>query len=114
MIDLIRVSSEVEEAQILNALKLRFPATKFIVSEQDHVVGSSLTIGWSDGPTKRRVHDVVQHSNRIQLERELSHGFVKRIEAQLNAFHGPEPWRGNRWSLISQAAEDATIFSTMR
>ncbi len=48
-----------EQAAMIRAqLKARFPATKFSVRMKEFAGGSSIDIGWTDGPSKRLVHEL--------------------------------------------------------
>lgn len=50
-----------ETAKLLRkALKAAFPATRFSVRSHTYAGGASIHVGWTDGPTTKRVDEVAQ------------------------------------------------------
>jgi conjugative element/phage-associated large polyvalent protein len=92
-------------------LKKTFPATKFSVNSKRYAGGSSIRVSWTDGPTKKRVEDVIGHfhgasfdgmidlksyhdsehdgekvhfgNDYLFCDRELSPGFVTRVAEEV-------------------------------
>lgn len=51
--------SVVETAKLMRvALKAAFPATKFSVKSDSYAGGASIRVGWTDGPTVKRVTEI--------------------------------------------------------
>ncbi len=57
-----RYLTTAETAKLLRQeLKRRFPATKFSVRSHVYAGGSSIDVGWTDGPTEQRVKSITAH-----------------------------------------------------
>ena len=62
--DSSRYFSAAETAKLIRVvLKKEFPATKFSVRSETYSMGASVRIAWMDGPTPKRVDEVVEVFN---------------------------------------------------
>ncbi len=112
------IHTEEQVAMMSAALKARFPATKFSVSRELSMTGS-IVVQWTDGPSVRLVTEITAPYEGKGFDgmtdsttyREISERFRERILAQLTDFFGSLPAEREIYSLVLQAAGDATRFS---
>jgi Large polyvalent protein associated domain 29 len=54
--------------EIRQALKKRYPLTKFSVRSKPYSMGSSIRVCWLDGPTKKEIEDIAQSKKQVSYD----------------------------------------------
>lgn len=88
--------------QVRAAVRKAFPGVRFSVRSTSYSGGSSVRVGWTDGPQVAEVDKVVQplveayRSRYVFTEREFSDGYRAELEAAVLFLSGkPGPFDGN-------------------
>jgi len=82
----IRLTTAATAAEVRATLKKAFPETVFSVRSSEYSMGSSIDVGWTDGPTAKQVDAILDCFEGA--------GFDGMTDCK--TYRGPSVWRGRR------------------